>query len=54
MASAALVSDGDSLLLCGDKSGICIQATEIPPMSRSAIGNQMLKGNSTLLSVSKV
>lgn len=54
VASAALVSDGDSLLLCGDKTGICIQATEIPSMSRSAIGNQMLKGNSTLLSVSKV
>ena len=54
VASAALVSDGDSLLLCGDKSGICIQATEVPSMGRSAIGNQMLKGNSTLLSVSKV
>ena len=53
VAAAALVSDGDSLLLCGDKSGICVQATEIPATSRGALGNQMLKGN-TLLSASKV
>ena len=53
IAAAALVSDGDSVLLCGDKTSICVQATEIPSMGRAAIGNQMLKGN-TLLSVSKV
>ena len=53
IAAAALVSDGDSLLLCGDKTSICVQATEIPSMGRAAIGNQMLKGN-TLLSASKV
>ena len=53
IAAAALVSDGDSILLCGDKTSICVQATEIPSMGRAAIGNQMLKGN-TLLSVSKV
>ena len=54
IAAAALVSDGDSLLLCGDKTSICIASTEIPGMGRSANGNQMLKGNKTLLSVSKV
>jgi DNA gyrase subunit A len=53
IAAAALVSDGDSLLLCGDKTGICVQATEIPSLGRAAVGNQMLKGGS-LLSVSKV
>ena len=53
IAAAALVSDGDSLLLCGDKTGICVQATEIPALGRAAVGNQMLKGN-TLLSASKV
>ena len=53
IAAAALVSDGDSLLLCGDKTGICVQATEIPALGRVAVGNQMLKGN-TLLSASKV
>ena len=53
IAAAALVSDGDSLLLCGDKTSICVQATEIPALGRAAVGNQMLKGN-TLLSASKV
>ena len=53
IAVAALVSDGDSLLLCGDKTSICVHATEIPALGRAAVGNQMLKGN-TLLSASKV
>ena len=53
IAAAALVSDGDSLLLCGDKTSICVQATEIPALGRAAVGNQMLKGNA-LLSASKV
>ena len=54
IAAASLVSDGDSLLLCGDKTSICIAATEIPNLSRASVGNQMLKGNSALLSASKV
>ena len=53
VASAVLVSDEDNLLICGDKSGICISATEIPSLSRSSLGNQVIKG-SNLLSVSKV
>ena len=53
IATAALVSDGDSVLVCGDKTSICVQATEIPALGRAAVGNQMLKGN-TLLSASKV
>ena len=54
ITASALVSDDDSLLLCGDKTSICISATEIPAMGRAAAGNQMLKGNGTLLSASKV
>ncbi len=54
LAASALVSDADSLLLCGDKTGICISATEIPSLGRASIGNQMLKGNGTLMSASKV
>ena len=54
LAASALVSDADSLLLCGDKTGICIAATEIPSLGRASIGNQMLKGNGTLMSASKV
>ena len=53
IAAAALVSDSDSLLLCGDKTSICIAATEVPSLGRASVGNQMLKGN-TLLSASKV
>ena len=53
ITSAVLVSNDDSVLLCGDKTSICIAATEIPSMGRAAIGNQMLKGN-TILSASKV
>lgn len=51
--SAALIADEDNLLICGDKSSICISATEIPLLSRNSIGNQIIKGNN-LLSVSKV
>ena len=54
ITASALVSDDDSLLLCGDKTSICISATEIPAMGRAAAGNQMLKGNGALLSASKV
>lgn len=54
IAAGALVSDEDSLLLCGDKTGICISATEIPSCGRASIGNQMLKGNGVLMSASKV
>ena len=51
--SGALVADEDNLLICGDKSGICISAAEIPTLGRNSIGNQVIKGN-TVLSVSKV
>ena len=54
VAAAALISDEDNLLICGDKTSICVAATEIPALGRAAVGNQMLKGNGILLSVSKV
>lgn len=50
---AAMVSNEDSILLCGDKSSICIAASEIPALARTAIGNQLIKGNH-LISISKV
>ena len=53
LASAALVSDGDMVLICGDRSSICIDAKEIPQLGRATTGNQMLKDNK-ILSVSKV
>ena len=54
IAAGVLVSKDDSVLLCGDKTSICISASEIPTMTRAAAGNQMLKGNGALLSASKV
>ena len=51
--AAALISDEDNLLICGDTNSICVSAKEIPLLSRTSIGNQVLKGNK-IVSVSKV
>ena len=53
VSAAALVEDGDSILILGDKSSICIEAKEIPELGRVSIGNQVIK-NSKIISVSKV
>jgi DNA gyrase subunit A len=53
VSAAALVEDGDSVLILGDKSSICIEAKEIPELGRVSIGNQVIK-NSKIISVSKV
>ena len=53
VVAAALVEDADSILLCGNKSSICISATEIPLLSRVSLGNILIKNNK-VLSVSKV
>ena len=53
VVSAVLVSDEDNLLVCGDKTSICISATEIVSLSRGSTGNQTIK-DSKILSVSKV
>ena len=51
--AGAMVNDEDMLLLSGKPNSICISAKEIPVLSRSSVGNQMIK-NSTVVSVSKV
>lgn len=53
VVAAALVSDEDSVLVCGDKTSLCISAEEIPFLGRTSIGNQIIKGSS-IVSVSKV
>lgn len=53
VVAAALVSDEDSILICGDKTSLCISAEEIPSLGRTSIGNQIIKG-SNIVSVSKV
>ena len=42
---AATVKDTDKILLTGQPSSICIAATDIPLLSRNAVGNIMLKAN---------
>ena len=51
--AAILVSDEDNILLVGDKTSICISATDIPAMGRTTIGNQMIK-NGKVIAASKV
>lgn len=53
IAAGLLVSDEDSVLIVGDKTSVCIPATEIPLLSRTSIGNQLIKG-SKIKSVTKV
>ena len=53
IAAATLISDEDNILICGDKTSLCISATEIPSLGRVSIGNQLIKGSS-IVSVSKV
>ena len=53
VSAAALISNEDNLLICGNANSICISATEIPLLSRASLGNQVIK-NSKILSVSKV
>ena len=53
VATATLVSDEDSILIVGDKTSVCIPATEIPLLGRQSLGNLMIKG-SQIKSVTKV
>lgn len=52
-AAACLISDGDMVLVVGNKNSICIKAEDIPIGSRTIIGNQIIKGNK-VIGVSKV
>ena len=53
VVAASLVNDEDNVLVCGDRTSICIKADEIPLLGRTAVGNQIIK-NSNIISVSKV
>ena len=53
IVAAAMVSDEDNILIVGDKTSICVSATDIPALGRTSLGNQMIK-NSKVMSVSKV
>jgi DNA gyrase subunit A len=53
VTAGALLSDEDAILLIGEKTSICIAATDVPSLSRGSIGNQLIK-NGKICSVSKV
>lgn len=52
LVGAAMVSDEDILLLCGANS-ICIPATDISLVGRTALGNVLIK-DSTVVSITKI
>lgn len=52
VAAAIMVSDEDSILVCGDKTSICVAATDIPLLGRTSVGNLVIKGNH-IVSVTK-
>ena len=53
IVGAAMVSDEDNVLIVGDKSSICVAATDIPALGRTGIGNQMIKSGK-VSTISKV
>ena len=53
IAGAAMISDEDNILLVGNKSSICISATEIPLLSKTSNGNILIKNN-RLTSITKI
>lgn len=53
VSAIALVSDSDSVLIIGDKSSVCLSATDIPSFGRTTAGNIMIKDNH-IKSVSKI
>lgn len=53
IVGAAMVSDEDNILIVGNKSSICVAATDIPTLGRTGIGNQMIKSG-RVSTISKV
>lgn len=53
IVGAAMVSDEDNILIVGNKSSICVAATDIPALGRTGIGNQMIKSG-RVSTISKV
>jgi DNA gyrase subunit A len=45
LVSAAMVSDEDNILLCGNYSSICISAKEVPLIGKTGMGNTLIKNN---------
>lgn len=53
VADAILIKDDDNVLILGIENSICINSNDIPTLSKTSIGNQMIKENK-IISASKV
>ena len=54
-AAATLVAANDKILICGDKTSICLKASDIPEtVSKISVGNIVIKGNTRITGVSKI
>lgn len=51
---ATMLSDEDNILLCGNKSSICISAKDVPILSKVGQGNIMIKSGQTIMSMTKI
>ena len=53
LVGAAMISDEDNILICGNKTSICISAKEIPQIGKTGIGNILIKNN-LVMSITKI
>lgn len=53
VSGATLLNDKDEILVCGNNNSLCIKGSDIPVTSRTALGNQVLKGNE-IVSITKI
>lgn len=54
IVGATMLSDEDNILLCGNKSSICISAKDVPILSKVGQGNIMIKSGQTIVSMTKI
>jgi len=53
LIGATMVSDEDNVLICGNKTSICISAQDIPLLTKAGIGNMLIKDNK-VISITKI
>ena len=54
IVGACLVNSNDNILINGNKTSIVVSANDIPLLSRSSIGNILLKNNDKAISIAKI
>lgn len=51
---AVICNEDDNILVSGDSSSLVVSAKDIPVLSKSSIGNIMVKNNMSIISMSKI